>query len=68
MKVIIVSFIVVLFSVKNVLSQELVAEKKEDKVHWQTKYNRISVFSRYASWLEKYWKNCDKMRVCMRRL
>lgn len=32
----------------------IVAEKKEDKVHWQTKYNRISVFSRYASWLEKY--------------
>jgi len=32
----------------------IVAEKKEDRVHWQTKYNRIGVFARYVCWLEKY--------------
>lgn len=32
----------------------IVAEKEEDKVFWQTKYNRITVFGRYVSWLERY--------------
>jgi len=30
------------------------AEKQEDKVFWQTKYNRLSVFGRYVTWLETY--------------
>jgi len=29
-------------------------EKKEDKVFWQTKYNRLSVFGRFVGWLENY--------------
>lgn len=32
----------------------IIAEKEEDKVFWQTKYNRLTVFGRYVSWLEKY--------------
>ena len=30
------------------------AEKEEDKVFWQTKYNRLTVFGRYVGWLERY--------------
>lgn len=29
-------------------------EKQEDKVFWQTKYNRLSVFGRFVGWLESY--------------
>jgi integrase len=32
----------------------LVVEKEKNKVFWQTKYNRITVFGRYVSWLERY--------------
>ena len=30
------------------------AEKEEDTVFWQTKYNRLSVFGRFVGWLENY--------------
>ncbi len=29
-------------------------EKEEDKVFWQTKYNRLSVFAKFVGWLENY--------------
>ena len=29
-------------------------EKEEDKVFWQTKYNRLTVFGRFIGWLENY--------------
>jgi hypothetical protein len=29
-------------------------EKEEDKVFWQTKYNRLSLFGRFVGWLESY--------------
>ena len=29
-------------------------EKKENKVFWQTKYNRLSVFGKFVGWLERY--------------
>lgn len=32
----------------------IVIEKAKDKVFWQTKYNRITVFGKYISWLERY--------------
>lgn len=41
----------------------IVAEKKEDKVHWQTKYNRISIFLDYVNWLEKYYHPYAKTRT-----
>jgi integrase len=32
----------------------IVIENEKDKVFWQTKYNRITVFGRYVGWLERY--------------
>ena len=32
----------------------IVAEKQEDVVFWQTKYNRLTVFGKYLGWLESY--------------
>lgn len=33
----------------------IVDDPEEDKVFWQTKYNRLSVFGNYIDWLERYY-------------